>query len=188
MSQSNASSSADSNQSPFDLLLDLEARSKAGATGLPQQVEIRKPWSGIGFRIGEIQLVSAVGDVNEILHFPQLTSIPGTKSWVIGMANIRGTLIPIIDLNGYLGKKLTIINSKSRVLIIHNSDLRAGLLVDQVMGLRHFYDNEKTQQKPAVDKALNRYLSVEYLKDNGNWYVFSMKMLAENPEFLQVSI
>jgi len=177
-----------SNLSPFDSLLDLEARSKASATGLPQQVEIREPWSGIGFKIGDVQLVSAVGDVNEILHFPKVTTIPGTKSWVKGMANIRGNLIPIIDLNGYLGKKLTHVNSRSRVLIINNADLWAGLLVDQVMGLKHFFEDEETQQKPEIDDTLNSYLSIEYQKDTENWYVFSMKALVENPEFIQVSI
>ncbi len=177
-----------SNPSPFSMLLDLEARSKASATGLPQQVEIREPWSAIGFKIGDVQLVSAVGDVNEILYFPQVTAIPGTKSWVKGMANVRGSLIPIIDLNGYLGKKLTNLNAKSRVLIINNADLWAGLLVDRVMGLKHFYDDEQAEQKPEIDSALNPYLSVEYQKNNDSWYVFSMKTLAENPEFFQVSI
>ncbi|NOX42932.1 MAG: purine-binding chemotaxis protein CheW [Gammaproteobacteria bacterium] len=176
------------NLSPFNTLLEIEHRSKASAVGLPQQAEVKRPWSGIGFKIGDLQMVSAVGDVKEILHFPRVTTIPGTKSWVKGMANVRGNLIPIIDLNGYLGKKLTNLNTNSRVLIINNADLWAGLLVDQVLGLKHFFDDEQTAQKPELDEALDPYLPSGYQKDNDNWYVFSMKTLAENPEFYQVSI
>ena len=116
----------ESTQSPFKLLLDIESRGLQHAAGLPQQAEVTRPWSGIGFKIGDLHLVSAVGDVNEILHFPQVTIIPGTKSWVKGMANIRGSLIPIIDLNGYLGNTTTQMNARRRDMIIKNEDLKKG--------------------------------------------------------------
>lgn len=175
-------------QHPFKILLELEHKCKENAAGLPQQVEVRKPWSGIGFKIGDFQLVSAVGDVNEILHFPRVTTIPGTKPWVKGMANVRGNLIPIIDLKGYLGKEQTRLNASSRVLVINNKDLWAGLLVDQVMGLKHFYDADVKNEKPSLDKNVDPYLSAGYAQNNDNWYVFSMKTLAENPVFFQVSM
>ena len=180
----------ESTQSPFELLLDIESRGIKHAAGLPQQAEVTRPWSGIGFKIGDLHLVSAVGDVNEILHFPQVTIIPGTKSWVKGMANIRGSLIPIIDLNGYLGNASTQLNNRSRVLIINNDDLWAGLLVDQVMGLKHFYDEEQVDEKPEAEDSLHlvKYLSGGYQQNKDNWYVFSMKSLAENPDFYQVSM
>ncbi len=175
-------------QSPFELLLDIERRGIKHAAGLPQQEEVTRPWSGIGFKIGDLHLVSAVGDVNEILHFPQVTAIPGTKPWVKGMANIRGNLIPIIDLNGYLGHSSTHLNNNSRVLIINNADLWAGLLVDKVLGLKHFYDEEQVDEKPETEDSLVQYLSGGYEQNKDNWYVFSMKSLAENPDFYQVSM
>ncbi len=178
----------DSIQSSFDLLLDIERRSKEQAAGLPQQAEVTRPWSGIGFRMGDVQMVSAVGDVNEILHFPQITIIPGTKSWIKGMANIRGNLIPIIDLNSYLGSTQTQLNAGSRVLIINNADLWAGLLVDQVFGLKHFYEDEIIDEKPEVNEKLGHYITGGYQQNKDNWYVFSMNSLAENPEFLHVSL
>ncbi len=41
----------------FDLLRDIETRSRRNALGLPQQVDTRKTWSGIGFRIGDVRLL-----------------------------------------------------------------------------------------------------------------------------------
>lgn len=175
-------------QTPFELLSEIESRSMGTAVGLPQQTEVSRPWSGIGFEIGDFQLVSSVGDVNEILHFPRVTTIPGTKPWVKGMANVRGNLIPIIDLKGYLGQNLTQLNSGSRVLVINNGDLWAGLLVDKVLGLKHFFDDEVRPETPELHENLNPYLTGGYEQNDVNWYVFSMETLAGTPDFLHVSM
>ena len=45
---------------PFDVLRELENLCQQHAAGLPQQRAITKPWTGIGFRIGDINLVAAV--------------------------------------------------------------------------------------------------------------------------------
>ena len=54
---------------PIQLLFDIEQQGKAVAKGLPQQVDIKETWSGIGFRIGDTNLVAPLDQVNEILHF-----------------------------------------------------------------------------------------------------------------------
>ena len=51
---------------PFDLLLSIEQQSKKNAKGLPQQIEARSLWSGIGFRIGDIAMTAPLNQVNEI--------------------------------------------------------------------------------------------------------------------------
>ena len=108
---------------PFAILREIEARSRENAFGLPQQVEVRKPWSGIGFRIGEQRLVSGLGEIGEILRYPELTRVPGAQSWVRGVANIRGSLIPILDLKGFISGINTELKRRSRVLIIERDDL-----------------------------------------------------------------
>ena len=100
----------------------------------------------------------------------------------------EGADTPIIDLNGYLGKEQTNLKSSCRVLIINNEELWAGLLVDQVLGLKHFYDADVSAEKPNVDGNVDPYLSSSYQQNNDNWYVFSMETLARNPGFFQVSL
>lgn len=171
----------------FELLLEIERRSTETAIGLPQQVEAKKPWSGIAFRIEKHNLVAAVGDVNEILYFPKTTTIPGTKSWVKGMANIRGTLMPVIDLQDYLGTQPVAVDRNSRILIVHNEELWAGLLVDEVIGLKHFFDDEESSEQPKFKGEMTNYLSSGYKQNDAPWFVFDMKKLTEQQEFLQVS-
>lgn len=94
----------------FEILRDIEARSRQKALGLPSQVEVRLSWSGIGFRIGDVRLVAEFGEVSEILPYPPMTRVPSAQPWVMGLANIRGTLMPILDLGNFIevGKRLSI--------------------------------------------------------------------------------
>ena len=172
---------------PFDLLRELESGCQQRAAGLPQQRAITKPWTGIGFRIGEVNLVAAVDDVREILYYPRLALVPGAKGWVRGVANIRGTLMPIIDLKHYLGQAPVDIHARSRVLIIHYDELWAGLLVDDVAGLKHFQQDNSRSIANETHSTLKGYLTGAYQHQNTDWYVFSFKDLAENPEFVRIA-
>ena len=61
-------------------------------------------WVGVALRMaGELYLV-AREEAREVLGVPApLTRVPGAKSWMLGLANVRGQLLPIIDLRAYLG-------------------------------------------------------------------------------------
>jgi twitching motility protein PilI len=87
---------------PILLLQALELKAKRVAHGLPQQMEVLSTWDAIGFRLMEQRLVIAMKDVREILTLPSLTRVPGARPWVLGIANIRGNLMPILDLHGFL--------------------------------------------------------------------------------------
>ena len=169
------------------LLQDIESRSRQQALGLPQQLEIRQTHAGIGFYLQDMLFVAATNEVIEILPYPSLTRIPGSTSWVKGIANIRGMLIPVIDLFCFVTGEATSVNRKSRVLVMRHGDLVSGLLVSEVLGLRHFFDEERTKQLPDVPPKLKSLLLGGYQQANQHWGIFSTQKLAETSEFLDVA-
>ncbi|OYV76014.1 MAG: hypothetical protein B7Z66_10450 [Chromatiales bacterium 21-64-14] len=173
---------------PFALLVDIERRSRANAAGLPRQTEVKGVWVGIGFRLGAIHLLAPLGEVSEILTYPDLARVPMAKPWVRGIANVRGNLLPIMDLQGYLGGPLMPLGRSSRVLVVQYQGVFAGLLVDEVLGLKHFLKEEQSSALPEVEAALRPYLSYAFRKEEEHWVVFSMYSLAETPQFLQVAV
>ena len=173
---------------PIELLADIESRSKKYAAGLPQQTEVKQTWSGVGFKLGDTQFVAPLHEVTEILPFPPMSRIPGSKEWVIGIANIRGSLLPVLDLQCYLSNKATAITHRSRVLAINHNEIYSGLLVDEVMGLKHFYEEEHSSRMPKVDDAIKIYLKGTFTQNDVDWSVFSMVTLADKPEFLQAGV
>ncbi len=172
---------------PLDLLQEYERLSLVHTVGLPEEEEIHGMWSGIGFRCGDERVISQLGDISEILKMPVLTRVPGSKKWLLGVANVRGNLVAIADLHWFLGGKRTQINDTTRILVIHQVGGAVGLLVDEVLGLRHFLDDEFAQGQPFEASLLSRYIDKSYLKDDELWGVFSMEKLTSNDVFLQAA-
>ncbi len=174
-------------QHPILLLQSIERRSKAHAFDLPQQIEVRNTWDGVGFRLGNLELVAAVDEVKEILPLPHITSVPGAKRWVKGVANIRGTLLPVMDLRGFMAGENSVPSRRSRVLVVRHQGIAAGLLVDEILGLKHFFDEEFAADAAAVDVAALPYVRGAYRQEGDAWPVFSMSALVESPDFMQVA-
>ncbi|NOX92299.1 MAG: purine-binding chemotaxis protein CheW [Gammaproteobacteria bacterium] len=178
----------DSKIHPFDLLQTLEEQSKNNAKGLPQQTETRTLWSGIGFRLGDIEMVAPLTQVNEILHFPNLTLVPGTLPWIKGLANIRGTLLPIVDLQNYLGQPSIHLQQQSRILVIHQGELIVGLLVDEVIGLRHFDPEDRVMRIRKMNPAMKIHIRGAFNQNEKTWHLFDMSTLIEDPQFYKVAV
>lgn len=173
---------------PILLLQDIEFRSRKYAAGLPQQEEVKDEWLGIGFSVGKHRMVAPMGHVTEILNFPNLSRVPGAKPWVLGIANVRGNLLPVMDLNGYLNGHNTQVRKKSRIMVLSHDGVVAGLLVDDVLGLRHFVEEDRMPGLPDADVAVRPYLEHAYASDDDTWMVFNMRKLAESPLFMQVAV
>lgn len=175
-------------KSPLLLLQELELKAKRAAHGLPQQMNIQSTWDAIGFGLMGQRLVVAMKDVREILRLPVMTRIPGARSWVLGLANIRGNLMPVLDLQGFLTNQSAGSKRRTRVLVISQRGVTAALMVDEVYGMRHFLEEEfSPQHSAAVGTSLGSYLVGSYRQTGEQWGVFDMNKLFETPEFMKVA-
>lgn len=168
-------------------LVELQKLCRARATGLPQQADVVEYWSGIGFTMDGINYVSPVPEVSEILHVPRYTRVPGVLGWVKGIANVRGRLLPIMDLIGYLSRKSAMQEKKRRLLVLDYGDIYSGLVVDHVMGMQHFPVDSYQSESGEKDPEILPYTDGSYMREDGKWIVFSPYRLAEDPKFMQVA-
>ena len=173
--------------SPFDALAEYERRSLAHVAGVPEQIEAPGLWRGIGFRIGSRYLVSSINEVNEILTFPSLTLVPGTRNWLLGVANVRGNLVPLIDLRQYLEGERTLVSEASRVLLVRQAGGSVGLLIDEVLGQRNFSEEQRADAVGEEDDRYARFVPEKYLLGEVHWGLFSMAALVRTPDFAQAS-
>lgn len=175
-------------RSPFEVLFELETRAHAHAFGLPQREEVRKIWHGVGFRLAGMSLVVPLNQVREILVSPSVSRVPGAKPWVTGIANVRGTLLPILDLQGFLSSRSTPRGRRTRVLVVEHGGVTAGLMVDEVLGMRHFFEEEdRAAQLPVAVDTLRNYLVGAFSQAGQLWGVFDMHRLIQDPDFMQVA-
>ena len=172
---------------PFELLQELERRSRVAASGRGRETAQQEEWVGVGFRVGTAYLVSARNEVREILPFPGVTKLPGAKPWLLGLANIRGQLLPITDLNLFFGGAPTDIDRMTRVLMVNHPEIPAGLLVGEVRGFRRFMDAERVETLPDLLPGMTPFISGAYSTGEELWGVLGMPGLVENPLFLDAA-
>ena len=70
--------------------------------------------------------------VNEVVKAPPIAPIPQTPEFVLGVANIRGNVIAILDLGAKMGFSHDRNKADGYVMVIRNDDFEIGLMVDQV--------------------------------------------------------
>ena len=172
--------------SPYELLKQLDARCRRNSSGLPVASGIVDDWIGIGFSISDTALLAKMDDVSEILPVPETIRVPGVVQWVVGLANVRGNLMPILDMNGFLHGRPSELRKESRILVINKQGVVAGLLVDEVYGLRRFKPEEHKQEQSRDMGTLGDYLGGIFVDQVRRWNVFSMDKLTRAEQFLRV--
>ena len=174
-------------EQPFELLTELERRSRSAVAGRGAG-DLPAEWVGIGFRIGDEQFVASRNEVREVLMLPdEITRVPGSKRWMLGVANLRGHLSPLTDLKLLLGSGRTPLKRMSRVISVNHREVPAGLVVDEVLGFRRFMDNEYTDQWPETVVRCDRYIRGAYKRGHDIWPVFGLYELIESSSFLQAA-
>jgi len=172
-------------QQIIQLLQQMELYSQNNAAPLPLNENVKSMWSGIGFRIAQYRFVVSTDLVREIMKYPAVSQVPGSKEWVRGIANIRGNLLPIFDLHGFLEAILTSVKRETRVLSIAQGKLNAGLIVDEIYGMKYF-DQSLFDSQIEHNVIWNNFFSGGYQLDGENWVVFNMQELIKNRDFLNV--
>lgn len=172
---------------PFLVLADYEQRSLAHVAGLPEQIDAPGLWRGIAFRVAGKLMVSSIAEVNEILTYPTLTFVPGTRPWLLGVANVRGNLVPVIDLRGFVEGEKNTHNERSRVLVVKQQGGNVGLLVDEVLGQRSFVDENEVVGAVEEDERYRRYVPKQFDLGGVRYLNFSVHALVRDREFVQAA-
>jgi twitching motility protein PilI len=164
-------------------LAEIEQRSQEAAQRLPQSEAARDVWDGLAFTVSGVRLAAAMPEVSEMLTYQErIARVPGAKPWMLGLANVRGSLLPVIDLQVYLGGKPIVPSKASRILVLRLRGLVVGLLVPSVHGMRHF-NLAGRLPNARMKGALGAYVYEAFRLDEEVWPVFSMTALAADPEF-----
>lgn len=172
---------------PFDILVELERRCITAAEGRGMETGAAHEWVGVAFRVDEQLFVCPRSQVREILTYPGVTKIPGSKPWLKGLANIRGQLLPVIDMQEYFGGQETLASRVTRVISVNHEDIPAGLLVDEVRGFRRFNEPEMQKDVKGIASSLQPYVTGRFERDEETWLVLDLMRLVESQTFLQAA-
>ena len=128
----------------------------------------------LGVMIGSERFLLDLTQAGEIVPVAPITEVPLTQPWYLGLANIRGNLVGVIDLARYFDQLDTAGGADSRIVTFAAGlGFNCGLLVARVYGLRHAGEMEQSGDR---------------LRDaEGNqWTPLDLAALVHDPRFLHV--
>jgi len=155
-------SSAPSDASFFDSLQDADGNRDVSAM-LKQLVlpadEIEEGMEQfVLFTLGEQTFAAPIANVFELSLPPELIIVPNTPQWILGISNMRGEIISVIDFKGFLNIEPDSLNKPSRMIIVQTRDKQMvlGLMVDSISGIKYFSVDTiqpLEQQEPGLSDA-----------------------------------
>lgn len=169
----------------FDVLQDYEQRSLVHEPGRPEMIEAAGHWRGVGYRLGKRRFVSSFDEIVEIITLPGVTAVPGANPWMLGVANVRGSLLPVVDLKQFLEGERTVVHDGQRVLVIRQAGGNVAVLIDELFGQRTFNDTHRVEIDEQYEGRYSNFVSQIYQLNDSQWGVFNMSLLTRTPEFRQ---
>ena len=87
------------------------------------------------FAIEDAQFAITLSNTLEIGDQPDITPLPNLPKWILGISNIRGEIVSLINFKVFLGIPSSGANGEQRFIIIHNQEMKVGIIVDRIMGI-----------------------------------------------------
>jgi twitching motility protein PilI len=159
----------------------LVERMQAVRSGAQEHVRL------LGVMIGQSRWLLNLQEAGEIVSVGAITKVPLTQEWFLGLTNIRGNLISVIDFANFQGMAPTPIDKDSRIVAFAPAlSFNSGLLVSRVMGLRNIAEMEL---QPTSDFDAAPWLSRRYLdRDSQVWTEINLSLIVQAPQFLHVGM
>ena len=93
------------------------------------------PIDGVILRFAGARYAVDMASVAEVVPVPRLTRVPGSPTWLSGVVNWRGRVLPVADLRPLVGANLSPLPTSARLVVLAEGDVEVGLVADMVPGL-----------------------------------------------------
>jgi len=112
----------------------------------------------VTFMLGDQQYGLDIGQVKEIIRVPALSQIASRSPEMLGMFNLRGALLPVVDLAQCLGLPPLPIGEESRVIVMKEGGSDIGVLVDSVTEVFNMPDTEVETTPAAIASVASEFI------------------------------
>lgn len=136
----------------------------------------------LAFEVGTQNYAIDIGAVREIRGWAEPSGMPDTEPHVMGVINLRGEVLPLLDLAGKLGLETPEINERSVIIVVEAQNGTLGLLVDSVSNI---IAPSQEDMKPPPEVASNgekSYVSALTLVEEKLTRILDLSVLLPDPE------
>lgn len=110
------------------------------------------------FRLAEERYAVEIRHVNEVYPLKDLTPLPGTPAFVLGIVNVRGRILPVVDLRKFFDLPEEGLTDLHRIILVQGNGLELGLLADSAVGVRSIPVDSLQPSLPTLTGIRSDYL------------------------------
>jgi len=110
------------------------------------------------FDLGDESFGVDVGAVREIIRMQAVTQVPGTPHFVEGIINLRGKIIPMVDLRKYFEFDITDATKDSRIVVVESRGQEVGVIVDAVTEVMRVPGDSIEPVSKTIENQSTEYL------------------------------
>jgi Chemotaxis signal transduction protein len=180
--------SVQEDSTPFEYLLSVDRQCIAQQGGLVQQESDVSFSHGLAFQLGIHQYIIPIADVSEVLTVKDLTGIPRSPTWLVGISNIRGNLVTLLDTHEIIfGVPMQGKYDKKRMLLVKQGAHHYGLIIDSIIGMKSFNAEQGTDEVPdGFDSESMEHISAFYSSGEEWFAAISTQSLLQDERFLKL--
>lgn len=120
--------------------------------------------------------------IQDIIEMQEYTSVPQTADYVKGVINLRGTVIPVIDLRQKFGMEQREYDKKTCIIVVNLEEIQTGLIVDRVQEVQEFPD-EEIDPTPGMSSDIQvKFIAGIGKKEDQVYILLNLQRILEDEE------
>lgn len=162
-----------------------EALRRAPQTDHRQVPEAETPRKYILVTTSSLNLAISIDDLAEVGPLPALTFLPNLPSWIQGIVNIRGEIVSVIDLPGFLGLAGVAKAEGPRFVVVRHEKMKVGIRLDRIVATVSRTASETSPLERPWDDARDALLFTAGISMDGSLYaIFNVRSFLTAPRLI----
>ena len=142
----------------------------------------------VTFRLKDESYGINVMQVQEVLRVAEIAPVPGAPHYVLGIINLRGNVVTVIDTRTRFGLPQAEIDDLSRIIVIESEAQVVGILVDAVAEVVDLHVSEIDSAPNVGNEESSRYIQGVASRDNNLLIVVDLNKLLSDAEWAEMSM
>lgn len=134
---------------PFDVVSELAGSDSSSESSEAQTKNVIEEEQLVAFRLGNEEYAIKITDVQEINRMPEVTKMPGAPPYIEGLVNLRGNIIPALNLRHRFGLDRRERDDATRIIIVDVGNRKTGIVVDSVSEVLRF-EKSLVEETPQI--------------------------------------
>lgn len=129
-----------------------------------------------GFRVGSLGFLVTSSTYCEVIEQLQVNPLPNVEAWFSGLINLRGDLVPVIDLQLLLGETTPTVRKKRQLFAIGQGDKAMAFWIDGLPEIQPIF-TQPLKQLPPLPAILQRCVLGGYFQNDQLWFTVQFDAL-----------